>query len=493
MRSSPAELAESALILRWLGCAAAAFGLIWFVGLAGVSAAVPPVGAVLGPPLSLHLHLPSGLVTSLLWLAYLLGAIAVWTGFRLRRRISGTDATMGTIGVCVASLLATPQGSADHLSYLAYGRIAALGGDPYVTSPARWLTQNPHDDVIAAVQPPWGDTVSVYGPVGNALQAACGWLGGGHLHLTVWLWQMLCAVAYAAMVAALWSIVGETSKTRVLVLVAWNPVLVGPLVFGAHIDVIAMAFGIGAAWAGLRRPALAGALAAAALSVKAPYLVFGLGLLIAALPLVRSSARGRRVITLGVVAALVVLVIGHLWTGLHTYDQTRAASRFTSLSTPWRAVANLASLAGPGARDVAVSLVPVVVAVTAWAVWELTHRRPDDANSGGGASIVLRTALVVGGGWVLAAPYVLPWYDLLLWVPLVILAPRGHRALEMLVLLRTTTLALAYVPGRIVAMSPLVEDVTLAVRSYLSPAVLLASGVVLLRWAMAERRAARVP
>ena len=61
----------------------------------------------------------------------------------------------------VLALLTGPFGSADHTNYAAYGRISALGGDPYLTPPSAW---SPADPVVSGVEPPWTDTVSVYGP-----------------------------------------------------------------------------------------------------------------------------------------------------------------------------------------------------------------------------------------------------------------------------------------------------------------------------------------
>lgn len=473
---------------RWLTGVVVAFGLLFAVGVAGRSAAVAPVGEGAGPPLALQLHLPSALVTVLLWAAYLIGGWAVWTGLRVRRGISGSDAALGTVAVGFAALWAAPQGSADVQSYLAYGRIAALGGDPYTTSPVQWLAAHPRDAVVAGAQPPWTGTVSVYGPVGTALQTACAWLGGGHLHLSVWLWQLLCFAAYLAVVALLWSLTDQRCDTRILVLVAWNPILVGPVVFGGHIDILAMAFGLAAVRAGTRRPLVAGALGAAAMSVKLPYAVFLLGL-VAAVVVQRERPRWRPALA-GAFGAMVVLGVGHAWTGAHTYDQARVASSFTSLSTPWRAAVNLALAVDPSGKRLVLDLAPLAVLVAAWACFELTRRREDFALDRPRA-VALRVVLIVGGGWSLAAPYLLPWYVLLLWVPLVVLAPATRLPLERVAVVLTTVLALAYVPGRVEGMSPVVQQVTLAVRSYLCPAVLLGCGTVLLWWATAERRASR--
>ena len=67
-------------------------------------------------------------------------------------------------------MLVPPSGSADHINYAAYGRIAAQGGDPYVEAPAEW--HGGTDPVTRAVEPPWTRTPSVYGPVATAIQAA---------------------------------------------------------------------------------------------------------------------------------------------------------------------------------------------------------------------------------------------------------------------------------------------------------------------------------
>ena len=71
---------------------------------------------------------------------------------------------------CVGALalLTGPFGSADHTNYAAYGRIAAQGGDPYLVPPEAWA--GGLDPVTSAVEPPWTETVSVYGPFATLLQ-----------------------------------------------------------------------------------------------------------------------------------------------------------------------------------------------------------------------------------------------------------------------------------------------------------------------------------
>ena len=68
------------------------------------------------------------------------------------------------------------------------------------------------------------------------------------------------------------------------------------------------------------------------------------------------------------------------------------------------------------------------------------------------ATFVLATAYALG------APYALPWYDVLTWATLPLLLVT---TLDGILLARLTLMPMAYVPGRVVAMSPDVESLTL--------------------------------
>jgi hypothetical protein len=68
---------------------------------------------------------------------------------------------------------------------------------------------------------------------------------------------------------------------------------------------------------------------------------------------------------------------------------------------------------------------------------------------------------VLATAYTLAAPYSLPWYDLLTWAILPVLAAS---VLDTVLVVRLATMAAAYVPGRVVGMTPTVERVSLWVR-----------------------------
>ena len=92
------------------------------------------------------------------------------------------------------------------------------------------------------------------------------------------------------------------------------------------------------------------------------------------------------------------------------------------------------------------------------------------------ATFVLATAYTLG------APYALPWYDVLTWATLPLMV---GTALDGILLARLTVMAMAYVPGRVVAMSAGVDSLTLGFRKILGP---LAAWLVWLAIAGVVRR-----
>ena len=93
----------------------------------------------------------------------------------------------------------------------------------------------------------------------------------------------------------------------------------------------------------------------------------------------------------------------------------------------------------------------------------------------------VRAAVVLSAAWVLTAPYALPWYDALVWAPLALVGPS---LLDRALLARLVVLSLAYVPGRVVGLTPLVETLTLGFRRYVAPLLVLAVVVTVVRWAL---------
>ena len=73
----------------------------------------------------------------------------------------------------------------------------------------------------------------------------------------------------------------------------------------------------------------------------------------------------------------------------------------------------------------------------------------------------------------------------MVWGPLAVL---GASALDVVLLSRLFVLSLAYVPGRVVGMSPQIEDLTLGFRRQVAPWLTLAVVIAALVWACAPSR-----
>ena len=79
------------------------------------------------------------------------------------RHLLLTSAAIVAVMVCL-----TPVGSSDTASYAAYGRIAAQGGNPYITNPR---LAGAHSAYTQAVGTMWRSQPSVYGPFATVIQS----------------------------------------------------------------------------------------------------------------------------------------------------------------------------------------------------------------------------------------------------------------------------------------------------------------------------------
>ncbi len=465
---------------------AASLGLLLLVGLSRPNAAQPdllPRGWA--PGSLLPLTLSPAAVTAVLWAGYVVGAVAVLLALR-----RGAPALRGwrVPGVLAAlSLAAAPFGSADHVSYVAYGRILVSGGNPWVESPLAWAGGT--DPVTSRVEAPWTEEPSVYGPAGTLLHGLSAWLGGPQLRQEVWVWQVVVVLAWLGVRLALRSALPERLHGRVDALWTLNPLVVGLGVLGAHVDVVATAFVAGAVALAARRPgwapaALAGASLGLAASTKVTYGV-GLVALGAAAWLARGAGgAGRRaaLVRIGglVLGFLVVATALQGWGGPHVYDQLSRSRQAVSLATPWRPLleALRPHLGDAGARTVitpAAALLAIVLALVIGRRSASAVSRPDPRH--GWAALALWLTAVLSLAYSLAAPYSLPWYDLLVWaaLPAVVAGP-----VDLVALARLAVLSLAYVPGRVLGMTPAVESLTLGLRRSVAPWLVLALWAVVL-------------
>jgi len=456
----------------------ASFALLLLVGLTLPNAAAPDLGSRgWAPGTVLPWTLGPALVTAALWTAYTLGAAAVLLGVLSHgaRELARPLVAL----LAVAAALTAPFGSGDHVSYAAYGRILALGGNPWTQSPN--VFRGGSDPVVSHVEAPWTEEPSVYGPFATIVQGLTSQGGGDNLRQTVWLWQL---VVIASWLAVRWCLRRMLPGREARIDVVWtaNPLVFSVGVLGAHVDMLSTALVVAAVWAahryaGLGGAALAGTFAALAVSSKFTYAVVVLALLLA--------FRGRWLARSAALLGAVAVVAGalQLWAGDHVYDQVGRSARAVALASPWRWFLE-ATGGGPGVRGLISVLAAVAAVVFAWCLWRLVRTSgflasaevvgrtatSADATRGVGGR-ALTWVVVLAGGYSLAAPYSLPWYDVVVWAGLPAVSVT---AVDLILLARLWVMALAYTPGRVLGMTEGVQDVTMAVRTKVAPALLLA-------------------
>ncbi|WP_055492344.1 hypothetical protein [Streptomyces sp. TP-A0356] len=335
----------------------------------------------------------------------------------------------GALAVLVVANL-TPVGSSDTASYAAYGRIAALGGDPYVTTPAQLGGAYGH-----LVSEGWRSTPSVYGPIATWWQAAAAVVGGDRPWLTIWALMLANAAAFLGTGHLLM----RTAEDPVRAGLLWtaNPLLIGVLVAGGHLDTLVACLAVcaihfvhrAARW---HHDLIAGGLVGLACGVKISTILLGVGL---AWPMLRSGAWGRAARV--TCAALLTPALLYGVYGLHALAPLSAASHLVSEPSLWAVFDRFgtASLGHRAAETATSVLWPLLMLALAWA---LRRRVP------AGTPAVVAVPFALTFAWVLAAPWTMPWYTALAWA-LAALFRQGR--LTQYLVVTTAVLALSHNSG----------------------------------------------
>ena len=442
----------------------------------GPSATQAPLGPAdnfATPPWHVNATPPAWLVTTLLVIAVLGGIGALWLGLSGRWQPSARRLVAAGVLAAAALSVLPPIGSADPLSYAAYGRMVTTGHDPWTTSPAHLAARDP---VEKAVEVPWQNTPSVYGPIATAEQAAASKIAGTDVALTVLLLDLVGTAVFLGAGLLLQRMVHDDgSRRRAALLWIANPLLWLQLVAGAHLDVLAAGAALAAVAVAARSRLAAGALAGVAASIKAPA-----GLVWIAL--VWSARRSRRAVIELTVGAAVVVAIGYAFAGVGALRQLNRASHLVSLATPWRPVADLTDSAlGTGASRHLIGALALVLFI---AVVIALRRINPDIRDGSPAALALALSLA----YVLSAPYALPWYDAVPWVLIPLIAASR---LDALLIAQTGVLSLAYLPGRAAfQLHGAMHTVAFGMREVVSPILLI---LLLLLLAVASSRHASRP
>jgi hypothetical protein len=331
----------------------------------------------------------------------------------------------------------TPVGSGDVASYAAYGRIAALGHNPYIFSPA--MLPGPHNAYTAIVSPQWQNTPSVYGPVATWTQLLAAEIGGARAWLTIWVLMIMVGIAFLAT----GYILMRTAENPVRAVLLWvaNPLLIVELVMGGHLDAFLALAAIAAIVMARRstRPGhdlVVGLLVglSAGLKLNAAFVALAV-----AIPLIHDRAWAR----LGRTAAMAALTTFCLYFfsyGLTVLKPLRAASSQVISPTLWRlGQVTVQHYYG----DHAEHMVTTVFSL-AWEplmlllAWYLYKRLSPDVPTVVAATCALTFA------WMVVAPWQLPWYSSVAWVALALL-PRN--SLTRWLTIATGTLAMMHFNG----------------------------------------------
>lgn len=410
---------------------AASVGLGAYACLLGPSNTVP----VSGGGWSLEADPSALLIVRLTFSMVGLGALGVCLallGLRWGWRPSARLLLWGGLGAVLLLALVPVGGSTDVQSYALYGRMGALGLDPYQTVPQALIDVK---DAVAQYAPKaWRETPSVYGPVANWTFAVAAILAGASMFKIVFLLKLAAGAAFALTALVLHRIARD--PVRVHVLWTCNPLLLWACVAGAHVDVYGAAVLVLAFAVFLRPPhapewavgMYAGALVGIAGGVKAPFFFAGLGLAWVA----RRSWPALAGLAGGVLAAGLGT---YLLAGPAAFDILLAKSEDAAPTNPWRYFPRWGvemSHAQMSRWGYAAGLVILLVML-----WRLTPAR-DRTESAARVSFAVCAALL------LASPVQHPWYDPLVF-PLLALMPPTR--IDGLLQWRLAAGSLGYLPG----------------------------------------------
>ncbi|HUJ05069.1 MAG TPA: hypothetical protein VLX31_03055 [Streptosporangiaceae bacterium] len=305
----------------------------------------------------------------------------------------------------------TPVGSSDTASYAAYGRIAALGGNPYARTPQQAL--GAHSLYTLAVGTQWRTTPSVYGPLATVLQWFAATIGGANAATTIWVLMILNGLVF---IGVGWLLL-KTSDDPIRATLFWaaNPVLIQQLVSGGHLDTFVAAAAICSIQVARRvsgkwGDVLIGILIGLACGVKINAALIGIGL---AWPLLRRH-EWLRTARIAVVALITVVVQYTFYGGPGVVLKPLInASKQVTWPSPWWFIDEIGKHAFGASVGTLSLLTSVVWPVAMIVVAALVYRR---ISSDQPREVVAPFAVTFA--WIIVAPWVLAWYTALAWVTL---------------------------------------------------------------------------
>ncbi len=444
----PAGPERGGRIFGWMAVVAIVCSVLLMIAIsaAGPSPVVPQLPRTWPvPPLWFPLHLSQLTATAMIYAAIVLGAagvgcglVAVRRGARPSPRLLLTAAVSAAVAVAVLAVL-PPAGSTDSLTYATYGRIAVLGHNPYVMTPAQ-LRQS-GDPVGKQGSRNWQNDPSLYGPVATASEWAAAKLGGTSIAYIVFWLKLLYALAFGAIALAIDRLLRSDPAARARAHLLWtvNPLMLWAVMAGAHVDGLGAALGLlGLLIArpvsqdgrlGAARALAAGAAVGAAAGVKIPLALLGIAL-------AWSARHSFKSLAAAAAGAALVLVPGYAIAGRPALtDLLWRSSNLVTFDSFWRL---FYAPFGYSSEPAGLELIATVacLAMAALLAWRLPP--------GPRGLPAIRPAVVLTLAWLLVWPLQRPWYDA---IAFCLLAVFPASRLDWLMLIRAVPAALAVATG----------------------------------------------
>ncbi len=423
--------------------------LIAAVAAAGPSAVVWPIGRTWPmPPWWFSLH-PSDLsAVGAIYLAAILGAAGVGCGLLAVRRGARPSIRAMLAGAAVAVAVLTvlpPAGSTDSVSYATYGRIADIGHNPYVMTPAQLRASG--DPIGLQTTRNWETAPSLYGPLATAAQWGAAKLGGTSIGRIIFWLKLLLAVAFGAIALTLDRLLRGDPAARARAHLLWsvNPLMLWAVLGGGHIDGLAAGLGLiglivarpgQTARPGQQQPLIspgralaAGMLVGAAVAIKSPFALLVIGLCWA-------LRRSWSALAAGVAGIAIVLVPGYLIAGPAAIkDLSARGSNLVTFDSFWRLFYPPFGY-DTEPRGLTVIAAAACLALAALLAWRLPAGPP--------GLPAIRPALVAALAWLFIWPLQRAWYDVIMFA---LLAIFPATRLDWLVLVRSVPATLDLVAG----------------------------------------------
>ena len=466
-----------------------ATALTLFAGFLGPSA----VTLTLGPRHSYlpPWYLPAGVikpnewfVSIVVWAAIILGALGLWVGLRAMaggwkpryKRIFGLGTVLSLLTICVP-----PMTSADVLMYAAYGRLQAIGRDPYEITPAE-VFRGQFDPVLRWTERPWQDTPSVYGPITSWTQLVANKLGGENMHDIVFWLQVSALVPFILACAGVVMLAhGDRRRQgRAALLTVANPLLIWAVVAGAHNEALAVMFAVAGLLFMRKSPFVAGLGIGLAGCAKVSIGLWGLAMLWA----YRREPKKALLLCLGTAVPMGLAYV--VWQPTAFFQSLRNGGYVSvgSWANPLYRLLDV-FMTGFHAKVIVGVISYIGLVVIGWMLSRVVPWTPAPGLDKGAdlrrdpLTIALRTALVLSVAWLITSMYTLSWYDLLAWMPLAVLAATK---LDQIMVIRGATLSVAYVPGRAIDMGSALDFTATRIRDTVSPIIQMVMVLAVILW-----------